>query len=134
MSGMRRLQSEGQRSDEWGDSSTPFAGKKPSAYDYVYDEPKRGKAGVVAWLKQRWWIPAIVVVAVIAIAIGVGVSQAKANVYPNYSRVPYTLSDTYAGTGFFDNFNYFATYDPAQGLVQSVLYSSDSLWDERLMQ
>jgi hypothetical protein len=59
---------------------------------------------------------ALIIALIIIIAVVVVVS--RANRYPDYSRLNYNLVDTYSGTSFFDNFNYFTGYDPAQGFVQ----------------
>ncbi|RMZ92432.1 hypothetical protein DV736_g342, partial [Chaetothyriales sp. CBS 134916] len=40
-----------------------------------------------------------------------------ANRYPDYSQLNYSLAETYQGETFFDSFNYFYGYDPAQGFV-----------------
>lgn len=44
----------------------------------------------------------------------------KLNSYPDYSALNYTLQDTYSGTNFFDNFDYFTGYDPTSGFVHYV--------------
>jgi len=41
----------------------------------------------------------------------------KKNAYPNYSQLSYKLVDQFAGTSFFDNFDYFSGYDPTAGFV-----------------
>lgn len=70
-------------------------------------------------LKTKLAVAAAVVVAIIVIVVG-SVEGTKANRYPNYSKLNYSLKDTYSGTGFFDQFNYFSGYDPADGFVQYV--------------
>lgn len=70
-------------------------------------------------LKTKLAVAAAVVIAIIVIVVG-SVEGVKANRYPNYSKLSYTLKETYQGTGFFDNFNYFSGYDPASGFVQYV--------------
>jgi hypothetical protein len=61
---------------------------------------------------------AVLLLIVLVIVIVVAVVVSRDNRYPDYSKLNYNLVDTYSGTSFFDNFNYFTGYDPAQGFVQ----------------
>ncbi|KAJ9205273.1 concanavalin A-like lectin/glucanase domain-containing protein [Paecilomyces variotii] len=70
-------------------------------------------------LKTKLAVAAAVVVAIIVIVVG-SVEGTKANRYPNYSKLNYTLKETYSGTSFFDQFNYYSGYDPAAGFVHYV--------------
>ncbi|KJZ70750.1 hypothetical protein HIM_09883 [Hirsutella minnesotensis 3608] len=71
--------------------------------------------------RKRAWAGLVVGVAVIAIVIAaVGVTLARKNAYPDYTAVAYALRDTYGGENFFDQFNYFTGFDPAQGFVHYV--------------
>ncbi|KAI1168961.1 concanavalin A-like lectin/glucanase domain-containing protein [Nemania serpens] len=83
---------------------------------YIKDQPW--------WKPQHWrvrtWVIAGVVLVVIIIAIVVPVKVTEANRYPNYSTLDYSLIDEYSGSTFFDNFDYFEGYDPAQGFVHYV--------------
>ncbi|KAI1262099.1 concanavalin A-like lectin/glucanase domain-containing protein [Xylariaceae sp. FL1019] len=72
------------------------------------------------WGKKTWAIVAGIIVVVLIIIIVVPVEVAKANRYPNYSELDYSLVDTYSGTDFFDNFDYYTGYDPAEGFVHYV--------------
>ncbi|KAI4863234.1 glycoside hydrolase family 16 protein [Hypoxylon rubiginosum] len=72
------------------------------------------------WRKRIWAIVITIIVIIIVIVIVVPVEVAKANRYPDYTALNYTLSDTYTGTSFFDKFNYFEGYDPASGFVHYV--------------
>lgn len=59
-----------------------------------------------------------IVALVIAVAIIIGVYEGiQLNRYPDYSKLNYSLTDTFQGTSFFDNFNYFTGADPAEGFV-----------------
>lgn len=58
-------------------------------------------------------------VAVAAIIVG-AVLGTRVDAYPDYSALSYTLQDTYSGTDFFDNFDYFTGYDPSSGFVHYV--------------
>ncbi|KAK5116488.1 hypothetical protein LTR62_008037 [Meristemomyces frigidus] len=72
------------------------------------------------WNKKTWIgisIAAIILLVVIIVAAVVG---SQNNAYPNYTALQYTLTDTYAGTDFFDNFDYFTGYDPTHGFVHYV--------------
>lgn len=96
------------------------------------------------WSKKVWIGIAAVVVIAIVIGVAVGVTQGKKKSYPDYSQLTYTLKDTcesythslllldniyihadhceiiVQGENFFDNFNYYTGYDPAQGFVHYV--------------
>lgn len=58
-------------------------------------------------------------VVIVAIIVG-AVEGVKANAYPNYSQLHYTLVDTFSGSSFFDNFEYYTSTDPTNGWVQYV--------------
>ena len=76
-----------------------------------------------SWYNPRGWSPrrkiiVIAIVAVVIVAIIVGAYEGvRSNRYPDYSRLSYTLKDTFQGTTFFDNFDYFTGPDPAEGFV-----------------
>lgn len=70
------------------------------------------------WSRKCWIIVAIVSVIVLVIVIVVAVVVSRENRYPNYSKLQYNLVDTFSGSNFFDNFDYFTGYDPAAGFVQ----------------
>ncbi|KAI1342054.1 glycoside hydrolase family 16 protein [Xylariaceae sp. FL0016] len=72
------------------------------------------------WRKRTWAIVAVLIAIIIAAAVVAGVLVSKANQYPEYSALSYSLQDTYEGTSFFDNFDYFTGYDPAEGFVHYV--------------
>ncbi|OCL02420.1 glycoside hydrolase family 16 protein [Glonium stellatum] len=75
------------------------------------------------WSKKVWLgiAAAVIIIAIIVGAVvGVRESERRANAYPDYSKLNYSLLDTYAGTGFFDNFDYFTGYDPSSGFVHYV--------------
>ncbi|KAH7119657.1 concanavalin A-like lectin/glucanase domain-containing protein [Dendryphion nanum] len=77
------------------------------------------------WNPRTWNWKTRLAIAVVTIAIIVsatvgGVLGARANAYPNYSQVTYQLKDTYSGSTFFSNFDYFTGYDPTHGFVHYV--------------
>ncbi|KAI5865580.1 glycoside hydrolase family 16 protein [Durotheca rogersii] len=72
------------------------------------------------WRKRTWAIVVGVLVAIIIVAVVTPIEVAKRNRYPDYYRIDYALADEYSGTTFFDQFNYFVGYDPAQGFVHYV--------------
>ncbi|KAJ6790260.1 hypothetical protein PWT90_06576 [Aphanocladium album] len=93
--------------------------------------PYRGKPSHPATTKMPWWNPrywakkvwialTVVIVIIIVIAVAVGVTVSKSNAYPSYKELAYSLQDTYSGEKFFDQFNYWTTYDPAHGHVHYV--------------
>ncbi|KAI0977189.1 concanavalin A-like lectin/glucanase domain-containing protein [Xylaria arbuscula] len=72
------------------------------------------------WRKRTWAIVGLVAAIILIIVIVVPVKVTEANRYPNYSKLDYSLADEYSGSTFFDNFDYFTGYDPAQGFVHYV--------------
>lgn len=101
----------------------------PHAYnddEYNYSDRPSWRKHPRSWSKRCWILVAVVAIIVLIIAIVVPVEVTKANRYPDYSFLNYSLADTYAGEGFFDNFNYFYGYDPAQGFVQYDLNISSN--------
>ena len=68
-------------------------------------------------LKKKLFLAAGIIVVIVAVVVG-SVLGVRANRYPNYSQLDYTLKDTFSGTDFFDNFEYFTDADPANGFVQ----------------
>lgn len=60
------------------------------------------------WNKKTWIIVGSATTIILIIIIAVSVTEVeKANAYPDYSAINYTLVDTYSGEDFFDNFDYF---------------------------
>lgn len=93
------------------------------------------------WHKRTWAGISVAIIVAVVIGVAVGVSVTKANRYPDYSALSYTLEDTCkydelrslslssfnnqctlldSGTNFFDNFDYFEGYDPSSGFVHYV--------------
>ncbi|KAF2993411.1 hypothetical protein E8E14_000877 [Neopestalotiopsis sp. 37M] len=72
------------------------------------------------WRKRTWAGISVAIIVAVVIGVAVGVSVTKANRYPDYSALSYTLANTYSGTDFFDNFDYFEGYDPSSGFVHYV--------------
>ncbi|KAK4155483.1 glycoside hydrolase [Chaetomidium leptoderma] len=98
-----------------------------SSYDMGYSSSSRSRMDPRGWTRKIWLIvvSVIIVIAVIIIGAVVGVAATRNNggtnsSYPNYSKLNYTLLDTYSGQSFFDKFEYFSTYDPAGGFVHYV--------------
>jgi len=74
-----------------------------------------------SWTKKQLLLAGLGVVIIVAIVIVIAVVVSKKNEYPNYSQINYTLKDTFSGTSFFDNFDYFTGYDPTDGFVHYLL-------------
>ena len=72
------------------------------------------------WSRRTLIVAAVVVVVVIVAVIVGAVEGTKNAAYPDYTKLTYSLQDTFAGENFFDNFNYFDGYDPSAGFVQYV--------------
>ncbi|KAK7183998.1 hypothetical protein DPSP01_010458 [Paraphaeosphaeria sporulosa] len=73
-----------------------------------------------SWNLVTWIMAGVATAAVVVVAVVAGVLGARANAYPNYYKMEYTLKDTYAGSSFFDDFDYFTGYDPTHGFVHYV--------------
>jgi len=63
---------------------------------------------------------AVAIVVIIIVVVVAAVEATKSSKYPSYSKLSYSLKDTYEGTSFFDDFEYFTGYDPAAGFVHYV--------------
>ena len=85
---------------------------------YEKEDESPSKRNPKSWSRRCWLIVAVPPLIVFIIVIAVAVAVSWDNRYPDYSKLNYNLVDTYSGTSFFDNFNYFTGYDPAQGFVQ----------------
>jgi hypothetical protein len=106
-------------------SKSDFTNIVQQAYDkspthYSCEKPERSSLNPNTWSRRRWLVISLLAVAVLTIIIVLAVEITHANRYPNYSPLNYKLAQTYTGPSFFDNFNYFSGYDPAQGFVQYV--------------
>ncbi|KAJ5972993.1 Concanavalin A-like lectin/glucanase subgroup [Penicillium vulpinum] len=70
-------------------------------------------------LKSKIFLALGVVVVIVAVIVG-AVLGVRANQYPDYSKLEYSLKDNYSGSSFFDNFEYFTGADPTHGFVQYI--------------
>ncbi|KAK8065675.1 concanavalin A-like lectin/glucanase domain-containing protein [Apiospora hydei] len=99
---------------------------EPPSYDNQELPPRTNNmsryVGVQPWYKRKrtWIISAVVLIVAIIVAVVAGVLVSKANRYPDYTKLNYSLQDTYSGETFFDQFDYFTGFDPAQGFVHYV--------------
>ena len=101
----------------YGSSAPPTY--RPDAYGMPVQTPRS------RWNPRTWGRKTIIgvvvgVVILIVVIIVAAVLGTKANSYPDYSKLAYSLKDNYTGTNFFDNFDYFTGYDPSQGFVHYV--------------
>lgn len=75
-----------------------------------------------SWGRKTWAaVGTAIVVIILAVVLGCyyGIKpSSNDSKYPDYSKLNYTLVDTYGGPSFFDNFDYYTGYDPAGGFVQ----------------
>ncbi|KAJ5623825.1 hypothetical protein N7510_000134 [Penicillium lagena] len=88
--------------------------------------PEKDLLTTTPWYDPRGWslrkklvIVALVIVVIIVTIVG-AVEGVRANRYPDYTPLNYKLVDTYQGTSFFDNFDYFSNQDPTNGFVVYV--------------
>lgn len=100
--------------------------KTPEAPVVPASDASEQKPAGMPWYNPRGWTPcqklaAIATIAALLVVIIVGaVEGVRANRYPDYTPLPYKLVDTYAGTSFFEGFNYFSDADPTDGFVVYV--------------
>jgi hypothetical protein len=106
----------------------PQNGQSASAYPPAYGSWSGNAASYSKWdprgwsLKNKIFLAAGIVVVIVAIVVG-SVLGVKANRYPNYSKLDYSLVDTFSGSSFFNNFEYYTDTDPANGFVQYDFYA-----------
>ena len=93
--------------------------KPSSSLNYREEKPHRpNRLDPRRWSRRCCIITLVVnIICLIVIVVG-AVFAIKAKRYPDYTSLNYRLVETYAGESFFENFNYFYGYDPAQGFVQ----------------
>jgi hypothetical protein len=104
----------------------PATGKQPPAYGAWSedDTDEYSRWDPRGWsLKTKIFIAIGAVVVIVAVVVG-AVLGVRANRYPDYSKLNYSLKDTYSGSSFFDNFEYFTGADPTHGFVQYDSYIS----------
>lgn len=95
----------------------------PPSYDHAAYGSEAQPASRYSKFDPRGWrrrtqIIVGVVLVVVIIAVIVGAYEGwKANRYPNYSALKYSLKDTFEGENFFDNFYYWSAADPTAGFV-----------------
>lgn len=102
----------------------PQAQNLPPPYNIDYMDEKATRE-YSKWHPKSWGkntkravffgVCAIIVAIICGAYFGV-----RANKYPNYTKLNYTLRDTYSGSDFFDRFEYFTGYDPTSGFVHYV--------------
>lgn len=73
----------------------------------VHVNPGSPFSFINSWGKKTWIIAGSAAAVGLILIIVVPVEVAKENAYPSYTSINYTLADTYSGTDFFDNFDYF---------------------------
>lgn len=97
-------------------------GSPPPAYSLEPLEKAHGGSRWAPrnWRKRTWAGIGVTVILLIVVIVVAAVVGTRNNAYPSYSALNYTLVDDYSGTRFFENFDYFTGYDPAQGFVHYV--------------
>jgi hypothetical protein len=105
--------------------SAPQTTPQPPRYSEVFGSKpvmERPWYNPLGWSgRKKLIIAGCVVVVIVAVIVG-AVEGVKANAYPNYSQLNYTLVDTFSGSSFFDNFEYYTSTDPSNGWVQYVFF------------
>ncbi len=102
------------------DSNARYLSKSPAANASGFYEKgaTTSRRNPKNWSRKCWIILAVCVIIIVIIVIVVAVVVTRENRYPDYSTLNYSLVDTFSGSSFFDNFDYFTGYDPAAGFVQ----------------
>ncbi|OJJ74379.1 hypothetical protein ASPBRDRAFT_447542 [Aspergillus brasiliensis CBS 101740] len=84
------------------------------------------------WYDPRSWslltkslVAGGVVVIIVALVVGI-YEGTKSSSYPDYSTLSYKLADTYSGSSFFDEFEYYTATDTTDGFVDYVDSSTAS--------
>jgi hypothetical protein len=108
-----------------GPMTQPSGADSPPYGDMDKGAPTRSKWDPRGWsLWNKLFLAAGIIVVIVAVIVG-SVLGVRANRYPNYSKLNYSLQDTFSGSSFFDNFEYFTDADPANGFVQYVSLKAD---------
>lgn len=78
------------------------------------------------WYDPRSWsvltkslVAGGLVVIIVALVVGI-YEGTKSSSYPDYSTLSYKLADTYSGSSFFDEFEYYTATDTTDGFVEYV--------------
>lgn len=103
-----------------GGAGNDFGAPPPPYKQYDAPSPRGSKWNPKSWSRKTVLIAlgaAIVALIVLIVAIYFGVNNSS---YPDYTPLTYQLQDTYTGSSFFDNFDYFTGYDPTYGFVHYV--------------
>jgi len=119
MAGRRKNQitQEISTADDYGQPQGP----PPPTYKVDREDTLRPSGWNVKYWGWKKFATAGAIVAIVIIVVVVAVVEVmKNNRYPDYSKLNYSLVDTYSGTDFFDNFDYFTGYDPSAGFVHYV--------------
>lgn len=99
---------------------TPIAPAVPvSSKTEEQQSPARAWYDPQGWSLRRRVILGVAALILIVVIIVGTVEGVRANRYPDYTPLNYHLVDSYEGTSFFDQFNYFTDEDPTDG---SVIY------------
>lgn len=92
----------------------------------IYASPAPAPQNHKAWYDPRGWslrkkllVVGIAIVIIVAVVAG-SVEGVKANRYPDYRPLNYSLADVYEGPAFFNKFNYYSGADPTDGFVEYV--------------
>lgn len=106
------------------DRVTPYTDASPP-YHYSSEKSqfRDSRYNPANWSKSSWILLGVFLTIIVAIAIAVGVVEKNNNAYPDYAPLTYSLTDTYSGSSFFDNFDYWSAADPADGFVMYVSFS-----------
>lgn len=112
------------------------AAESPERKPTDENENERNGLTLFPWYDPRGWsllkkalvgLGIVIFIIVVILAPYYGV---KLNRYPDYSPLDYRLVDTYEGTTFFEQFNYFTEDDPTNGFV--VYVNKDAAQDLNL--
>ncbi|KAF3942318.1 hypothetical protein ABW19_dt0206425 [Dactylella cylindrospora] len=116
-------------------SQEPLSGRVPTpsgeGKQLPGEEPETsGSAWNPRHFGWKQWLGVAFAAAIVAVAIAVPITIVEMNKYPDYTTITYSLTDTYEGQSFFDEFDYgngteatngFTNYVTREGAVWSNL-------------
>ncbi|KAK6525584.1 hypothetical protein TWF281_010641 [Arthrobotrys megalospora] len=106
---------------DFGPAGIPFMTEKE--YNDTF-ESQQGSGTISVWHTRYWgwkrWASVLLGASIIVTAVVVPLRVVAKNQYPSYSKLEYSLVDTYEGEGFFDMFDYGNGTEATHGFTNYV--------------